>query len=214
MKCNNEAKVSLVCHSPTATSLQRTNNLNPRTIWYLALDESNRIKSAYFIIHPPPQNGCRLKAVINTGFTSSTSAIQRDFSQNQPGAITLNTGSPRTLSQSRVSSGPYKLMMRNKNKNWEAGSLTLKVPAIEAPLWAKSGGATWKTELRDIHCLLPNPPLAHMFGTSPIRTPVSIMYKYEGNNPILLDSLALRKDVAKGGETSLGSISRQKQSIF
>jgi hypothetical protein len=31
MKCNNEAKTSHVRHSPT--SLQRTNNLNPRTIW-------------------------------------------------------------------------------------------------------------------------------------------------------------------------------------
>jgi hypothetical protein len=32
-----------------------------------------------------------------TGFTSSTFPIQLDFSQNQPAAITLNTGSPRTL---------------------------------------------------------------------------------------------------------------------
>jgi hypothetical protein len=34
----------------------------------------------------------------STGFTSSTFPIQPDSSQNQPAAITLNTGSPRTLS--------------------------------------------------------------------------------------------------------------------
>jgi hypothetical protein len=37
---------------------------------------------------------------ISTGVTSSTFPIQPDFSQNQPAAITLNTGSPWTLSQS------------------------------------------------------------------------------------------------------------------
>ena len=87
------------------TSLQWTYNLNLRTRWYPSLDESNRMKSAYFTIHsgknPPPQNGCRLKSVffikINTGFTSSTFPIQPDFSQNQPASITLNTGSPWTL---------------------------------------------------------------------------------------------------------------------
>jgi hypothetical protein len=69
MKCDNEAN-SFVClpiHQ-TATSLQRTDNLNPRTKWYSALDESNRMKSAYFTIHPgknpPPQNGCQLKSVL------------------------------------------------------------------------------------------------------------------------------------------------------
>jgi hypothetical protein len=62
------------------------------------------MKSALFTIHPgknpPPQNGCRLKSVFFskiTGFTSSIFPIQPDFSQNQPAAITLNTGSPRTL---------------------------------------------------------------------------------------------------------------------
>jgi hypothetical protein len=61
-------------------------------------------KSAYFTIHPgknpPPQNGCQSKSGFgfeSTGFTSSTLPIQLDFSQNQPAAITLNTGSPRTL---------------------------------------------------------------------------------------------------------------------
>jgi hypothetical protein len=60
------------------------------------------MKFTYFRIHPgknPPQNGCRLKFVIffkSTSFTSSTFPIQPDFSQNQPAAITLNTGSPRT----------------------------------------------------------------------------------------------------------------------
>jgi hypothetical protein len=33
----------------------------------------------------------------SAGFTSSTISIQPDFSQNQPAAITLNTGSPWTL---------------------------------------------------------------------------------------------------------------------
>jgi hypothetical protein len=64
------------------------------------------MKSAYFTIppgqNPPPQNGCWLELSVflfkSTGFTSSTFPIQLDFSQNQPAAITLNTGSPRTLS--------------------------------------------------------------------------------------------------------------------
>ena len=49
------------------TSLQRT-KLKPRTRWYPALDESNRMKFGYFTIdpgkNPPPQNGCRLKSVL------------------------------------------------------------------------------------------------------------------------------------------------------
>jgi hypothetical protein len=82
------------------TSLQRTDNINPRTRWYPALDESNRMKYAYFTIHPGknprPQNGCRLKSIfLSTGFTSSTFPIQPKYSQYQPTAITLNTGSPR-----------------------------------------------------------------------------------------------------------------------
>jgi hypothetical protein len=87
-----------------ATSLQQTYNLNPRTRYYPALDESNRMKSACFTIHPrknpPPQNDCRLKSGFvfeSTGFTSSTFPVQPDFSQNQLTAVTLNTGSPRTL---------------------------------------------------------------------------------------------------------------------
>ena len=82
-------------HQPV-TNLQRTDNLNPRHRWYLALHESNQMKSAYVTIHPdknpPPQNGCQLKSVFfffkSTGFTSSTFPIQPDFSQNQPAAIT------------------------------------------------------------------------------------------------------------------------------
>ena len=66
------------------------------------------MKSAYFTIYlgknAPPQNGCRLKSVFlcckSTRFTSSTFPIQLDFSQKQPAAITLNTGSPGTLIQS------------------------------------------------------------------------------------------------------------------
>ena len=98
-------KLRLFAIHQTVTSLQRTNNLNPRTRWYPALDESNRMKSAYFTIHPsksdPPQNGCRLKFVFiyfkSTGFTSSTFPLQPNFLQNQLAAITLNTSSPQTL---------------------------------------------------------------------------------------------------------------------
>ena len=49
------------------TNLQWTDNLNPRTKWYTALDESNRMKSPYFTIHPgknpPLQSGCQLKSI-------------------------------------------------------------------------------------------------------------------------------------------------------
>jgi hypothetical protein len=44
-------KLHLFVIHQTATSLQRMDNLNPRTMWYLTLDESNRMKSAYFTIH-------------------------------------------------------------------------------------------------------------------------------------------------------------------
>ena len=61
-------KLRLFTIHQTATSLRHTVNLNPRTRWYPALDESNRMKSAYFTIHPgknlPPQNGCRLKSIL------------------------------------------------------------------------------------------------------------------------------------------------------
>ena len=100
-------KLCMFAIHQTAISLQRVDNLNRRTIWCLALDESNRMKSAYFTIllskNPPPHNGCQLKSdflffvIKNTGFTSSTIPIEQDFSQNQPAAITLNTSSPRTL---------------------------------------------------------------------------------------------------------------------
>jgi hypothetical protein len=59
-------KLRLFAIHRTATSLQHTYNLNPRTRWYPALDESNQMQSAYFTIHPgknpPPQNGCQLKS--------------------------------------------------------------------------------------------------------------------------------------------------------
>jgi hypothetical protein len=97
-------KLHLFAIHQTATSLQRTDDLNPRTILYPALDESNWMKSAYFIINPgrkpPPQNGCQLKS----GFFLKApvshpplSQFNRTFQQNQPAAITLNTGSPQTL---------------------------------------------------------------------------------------------------------------------
>ena len=102
-------KLRLFAIHQTATSIQQTNNLNPRTIQYLALDESNQMRSAYFTIHPgknpPPQNGCQLKPV--SFFKASVShpplsQLNRNFSQNQPAAITLNTGSARTLSGSKL----------------------------------------------------------------------------------------------------------------
>ena len=110
-------KLRMFAIHQTVTSLPWTYNLNPRTKWYPALDESNRMKSACFTIHlnknPPPQNRCKLKSRFNysfnlmnelikikiwiTNFTSSTFPIQPDFSQHQPVTITLTTGSPRTL---------------------------------------------------------------------------------------------------------------------
>ena len=67
MKCNNEAKASPVRHSPKRYKHATDIEPNPRTKSYPALDELNRMKSAYFTIHPgqnpPPQNDCRLKSV-------------------------------------------------------------------------------------------------------------------------------------------------------
>ena len=61
-------KLCLFAIHQTSTSVQQTYNLNPKTRWYLALGESNRMKSAYFIIHPgknpPPQNGFWLKSIL------------------------------------------------------------------------------------------------------------------------------------------------------
>ena len=101
----------------TATSLQQTNYLTPRTIWYPALDEPNRMNSAYFTIHRgkkssspkwlPVENRCFFKIA---GFVSSTFPIQPDFSQNQLAAITLiNTGSPRTLITIHLNPNPNPL---------------------------------------------------------------------------------------------------------
>ena len=63
-------KLRLFVIHQTATSLKRTGNLNPRTRWYPTQDESNRMESAYFIIHPGkislPQNGCWLKSFLFT----------------------------------------------------------------------------------------------------------------------------------------------------
>jgi hypothetical protein len=64
----------------------------------MALDESNRMRFAYFTMHPgkdpPPLNGCWLKSVFFfkiTGFTSSTFPIQPDFSQNLPAGYMLTS---------------------------------------------------------------------------------------------------------------------------
>ena len=97
-------KLRLFVIHQTVTSPELTNNLNLRTRWYLTLDESNRMKSAYFTIRPGKILLLKMVAGWNplflksTGFTSSTFPIQPDFSQNQPATITLvNTGVPRTL---------------------------------------------------------------------------------------------------------------------
>jgi hypothetical protein len=61
------------------------------------------MKSAYFKTHPdknPPPQWLPVEIRFffgSTGFASSTFPIQPDFSQNQLAAITLKTGSPRTL---------------------------------------------------------------------------------------------------------------------
>jgi hypothetical protein len=63
------------------------------------------MKSAFFTIHPGKKSSpskwfpVEIRFVFvfkSTGFTSSTFPIQPDFSQDQPAAITHNTGSPRT----------------------------------------------------------------------------------------------------------------------
>jgi hypothetical protein len=114
-------KLRLFAIHKTVTSLQWTDNLNPRTIWYPAIDESNWMKSAYFTIHlgktPPAQNGCRLKSVSffkSVGFTSSTFQIHSDFSQNQPTTITLNTGSPWTLLHMWAKSHDHEIVSAQK----------------------------------------------------------------------------------------------------
>ena len=121
-------KLCLSAIHQIAISLQRTHNLNPRTKWSPALDDSNRMKSAHFTIHlgknPPPQNGCRSKSVlffkflylnfVSTSFTSSTFPIQPDFSQNQLVAITLNTSSPGTLIHTRAKSRDYEILRAQK----------------------------------------------------------------------------------------------------
>ena len=95
-------KFRLFAIHQTPTSLQRTNYLNPKTIWYPVLDESNMMKSVYFTIHPSKKYSSlkwlpvEIQFLVKcTGFTSSTFPIQPDFSQNQPAAIALNPGNIR-----------------------------------------------------------------------------------------------------------------------
>jgi hypothetical protein len=106
-------KLCLFVIHQTATSLQRTYNLDPGTIRYPTLDESNWMKSTYFTIRMGKILLPKLVAsrnpiffLKNIGFTSSTFPIQLDFSQNQPTAITLNTSSPRTLFPTLISRQP------------------------------------------------------------------------------------------------------------
>jgi hypothetical protein len=86
-------KLRLFTIHQTAKSLQRIDNLNPRTRLYPAQDESNKMKSAYFTIHPgknlPPQNACRLKSV----FFSKAPVSHPPFSQfpNSTGLFTKPT---------------------------------------------------------------------------------------------------------------------------
>jgi hypothetical protein len=90
-----------------------------------------RWKSAFFIIHPgkiPPQYCCRWKSDLffkSTGFTTSTFPIQLDFSQNQPAAITLNTGSPRTLKLvvMGISESWRSRMMKRHSLHWSGNFL-------------------------------------------------------------------------------------------
>jgi hypothetical protein len=70
----------------TTTSLQRTYDLTLEPDDNPVLDESNRMKSACFTIHPGknprPQNGCQLKSMFffkSDGFTSSTFPMQPHF---------------------------------------------------------------------------------------------------------------------------------------
>ena len=44
-------KLRLFAIYQTATSLQRTYNMNPKIKWYMVLDETNWVKSTYFTIH-------------------------------------------------------------------------------------------------------------------------------------------------------------------
>jgi hypothetical protein len=76
----------------TITSLQLIIDLNPRIRQYLALDESNWVKSAYFIIHPgkspPPQRSCRLKSI----FYSQKHRLHILYFPNSTGLFTKPTG--------------------------------------------------------------------------------------------------------------------------
>ena len=74
-------KLRLFVIHQTAINLQQINNLNPGTKWYPALDESNRMKLAYFTIHqgknPPPQNGCRPKSDLFSNSTVSHPSLSQ-----------------------------------------------------------------------------------------------------------------------------------------
>jgi hypothetical protein len=105
------------------------------------------MKSAYFTIHPgkknpPPQNGCRLKSVSflkSTGSTSSTFPIQPDFSQNQPAAITLNTGSPGTLGEGAKGDEQVGMVKQEIDENHPD---TDEVARFTAPTWEGPGVLT------------------------------------------------------------------------
>ena len=71
----------------------------------------------------------------STGFTSSTFPIQPDIPQNQPAAITLNTGSPRTLG---VVTPPWRM------ENYHCRPHVVRIYALFTHLDLKSVGLLTK----------------------------------------------------------------------
>ena len=121
------------------------------TGWCPALDEWNLMKSAYFTIHPGKNPLPQMVAgwnpiffkyikIKSTGFTSSTFPIQPDFSQNQPAAITLNTGSPPTLRPpyTWLFEGPFTLWtMKSDHVSWPFSMIRVHGPTFMVRLLKK-----------------------------------------------------------------------------
>ena len=86
-------KLRLFAIHQTTTSLHQTYNLNPRTKWYPALDESNWMKSQFIRVKLSSSKWLPVETRLcfkSTGFTSSTFQFNRTFLKNQLAAITLN----------------------------------------------------------------------------------------------------------------------------